>query len=69
MKKDFIQNKYGYCYYHIHKNKALIYGLYVHKQYRKTRKAELLLQHVINEIKSLYNIEVLNIFVQNKKRS
>ena len=68
-KEDFIQNRYGYCYYHVYrnKNKALIYGLYIHKRHRGKGKAKLLLQHVINEIKSLYDIEVINIFVQGKK--
>lgn len=49
--EDFIQNRFGYCFYELGKNTALIYGLYVHPEYRLQGKAKILLQHVINEIR------------------
>lgn len=51
--EDFIQNKFGYCFYEIKESSALIYNLYVHPEYRLKGMAKILLQHVINEIKAL----------------
>jgi ribosomal protein S18 acetylase RimI-like enzyme len=48
--EDFIQNRFGYCYYEIGTN-TLIYNLYVHPEYRLQGKAKMLLKHVVNEIR------------------
>ena len=52
--EDFVQNKFGYCFYEVHETTALIYNLYVHPEYRQQGKAKMLLMHVINEIKAGY---------------
>lgn len=50
--ENFIQNKYGYCYYQINPdNTALIYNLYIDSQYRRKGHARRLIQLIINEIK------------------
>ena len=49
--EDFVQNKYGYCYYELSNNSAFIYGLNIDPEYRNRGKAKLILQHVINEIR------------------
>jgi GNAT superfamily N-acetyltransferase len=57
--EDFIQNRYGYCFYEIQESIALIYNLYVHPEHRNQGKAGILLLHVINEIRHLgYNGEL-----------
>jgi ribosomal protein S18 acetylase RimI-like enzyme len=50
--EDFIQTRFGYCFYEILQKKALIYNLYVHPEYRLQGNAKKLLRHVINEIRS-----------------
>lgn len=49
--EDFVQNKYGYCYYELSNDNAFIYGLNIDPEYRNRGKARLILQHVINEIR------------------
>lgn len=49
--EDFIHNKFGYCYYQICKDSALIYGLYVEPEHRRQGNAKRLLQLVVNEIR------------------
>jgi len=52
MDEDFIQNKYGYCFYEIEPGEnPIIYNLYVHPQYRRRGNAKKLLQYVISEIR------------------
>ena len=48
--EDFIQNRFGYCFYEIKGGTALIYNLYVHPEHRLQGKARRLLQLVISEI-------------------
>jgi ribosomal protein S18 acetylase RimI-like enzyme len=56
--EDFIQNRFGYCFYEV-PGIALIYNLYVHPEYRLQGKAKILLQHVVNEIRETgYNGEI-----------
>ncbi|WP_349667101.1 GNAT family N-acetyltransferase [Lacrimispora sp.] len=49
--KNFIQNKYGYCYYCICDNCSMIYNLYIEKEYRRKGHAKNIIQLVINEIR------------------
>lgn len=49
--EDFIQNRFGYCFYEVQEDSALIYNLYVHSEYRRQGKAKILLKHAINEIR------------------
>lgn len=58
--ENYIQNKYGYCFYVIEDNEATIYNLYVYKEFRKKGKARNLLLHVISDINdhNIYNIKV-----------
>jgi GNAT superfamily N-acetyltransferase len=49
---DFIQTKYGYCYFEIEAGKnPIIWNLYIHPQYRKQGYAKKTLQYVVNEIR------------------
>lgn len=49
--EDFVQNRFGYCFYASREGSALIYNLYVNPEYRRQGKAKMLLRHVINEIR------------------
>jgi ribosomal protein S18 acetylase RimI-like enzyme len=49
--EDFIQNRFGYCFYDVREGSALIYNLYVHPEYRMQGKARRLLTLAINEIR------------------
>lgn len=49
--EDFVQNRFGYCFYEVQESTALIYNLYVHPEYRLQGRAKVLLNHVINEIR------------------
>lgn len=49
--ENFIHNKYGYCYYFIESNNAIIFNLYVEPTYRKRGHAKHLIQLVIREIR------------------
>jgi len=49
---DFIQTKYGYCYFEIEQGKnPIIWNLYVHPQYRRQGHAKKIIQYVIDEIR------------------
>ena len=50
MGENFVQNAFGYCFYEIKENSALIYNLFVHPKFRGTGKSKILLKHTINEI-------------------
>lgn len=49
--EDFIQNRFGYCFYEIKEDSALIYNLYVNPEYRLKGKARHLVSICINEIR------------------
>lgn len=49
--EDFIQTRFGYCYYEVTPNSAFVYGLFVHPEYRRQGKARRLLALVIEEIR------------------
>ena len=54
-KDNFIQNKFGYCFYTLDINKerkATIYNLYVYPEHRKKGHAKRLITLVINEIRN-----------------
>ena len=56
--EDFIQNRFGYCFYSIGKS-CVVYNLYIHPKYRKQGRARKLLTFVINEIReSGYNGDI-----------
>lgn len=56
--EDFIQNRYGYCFYAID-TICIIYNLYIHPEYRRQGHAKKILHLVINEIrKTGYNEEI-----------
>lgn len=48
--EDFIQTKYGYCFYSI-EDEPLIYNLYIHPQYRRQGHSRVLLNFVILAIR------------------
>ena len=50
--ENFIQNKFGYCFYEVDKD-AIIFNLYVDPDYRRCGNAKKLLKYVINEIREL----------------
>lgn len=49
--QNYIHNKYGYCYYFVTNDSALIYNLYVEPEYRQKGHAKKLIQLVIREIR------------------
>lgn len=49
--ENFIQNKFGYCFYTLESPYPIIYNLYIYPQYRMCGHSKLLLQFVINEIR------------------
>ena len=50
--ENFYHDKYGYCYYAITSDKnAIVFGLYVEREYRRMGHARRILQFVINKIK------------------
>jgi ribosomal protein S18 acetylase RimI-like enzyme len=49
--ENFIHNKYGYCFYFIGDNTALIYNLYIEQNCRQKGHAENLIRLVIREIR------------------
>lgn len=51
--EHFVNNVFGYCYYEINGESALIYGLYVYPQCRRKGASKVLLRHVISEIRWL----------------
>lgn len=48
--ENFIQNKFGYCFYYLGPC-PLVYNLYVHPQYRRSGHSKRLLELVIGEIR------------------
>ena len=57
--ENFIHNKFGYCYYCVETNTAMIYNLYVEPDYRLKGHAKNLIRLVIREIKeSGYSKEI-----------
>jgi ribosomal protein S18 acetylase RimI-like enzyme len=58
-RENFIHNKYGYCFYSVEDNTAMIYNLYIEQNYRKKGHAENLIRLVIREIRGTgYNGEI-----------
>lgn len=51
MGENFIHNKYGYCFYSIENDTAIIFNLYVEPEYRRKGHAKHLIQLVIREIR------------------
>lgn len=49
--EDFLHNRYGYCYFEVKDNSALIYNLYVEPEFRGKGHAKKLLKGVISEIR------------------
>lgn len=49
--EDFIQNRFGYCFYEVIGDTALVYNLFVHPEYRHQGQARKLLRYVIKEIR------------------
>lgn len=50
--EDFVQTRFGYCFYEVKEDSALVYGLFVHPEYRMQGKAKRLLMMVIAEIRN-----------------
>lgn len=51
--ENFIHSKYGYCYYYVEPNAAMIYNLYVEPEYRRKGHAKKLVEMVIREIREV----------------
>jgi len=49
--ENFIHTKYGFCYYAIESDSAIIFNLYVESEHRRKGHARKLLQQVIREIR------------------
>jgi GNAT superfamily N-acetyltransferase len=57
--ENFIHNKYGYCYYTIYEDSAIIFNLYVEPEYRRKGYARKLINYIIKEIrKTGYDKEI-----------
>lgn len=69
MEEDFIQNRFGYCFYECKKDSALIYNLFVYPEFRRQGKAKRLLRLVINEIRDSGYAGAINITVSPKDES
>ena len=54
--ENFIQNKYGYCFYDL--DSRLIYNLYVFKKYRKNGHSKTLLKYIIDQMKAIDDSEI-----------
>ena len=50
-----VVNKYGYCYYCVCDDCAMIYNLYVEKEHRRKGNARKILLKAIAEIREIYN--------------
>ena len=53
-----VVNKYGYCYYCVCDDCAMIYNLYVEKEHRRKGNARKLLLKAIAEIREIYNGDI-----------
>lgn len=69
MTENFIQNRFGYCYYEIKKSIALIYNLYVYPEHRQKGMAKILLRHVIYEIRERGYTGEITIQIAPKEKS
>jgi len=49
--ENYIQNKFGYCFYAINNTEAVIFNLWIHPEYRRRGEARKILQRVITEIR------------------
>jgi ribosomal protein S18 acetylase RimI-like enzyme len=67
--QNFIQNKYGYCYYCICDDCSMVYNLYIEKEYRRKGHAKHLIQLVINEIREAGYDKVIEIEAQPRENS
>lgn len=57
--ENFIHNKYGYCYYVIENDSAIIFNLFIEPEYRRKGHARKLINAVIREIRETgYNNEI-----------
>jgi GNAT superfamily N-acetyltransferase len=66
--ENFIQNKFGYCFYSV-KQPIIIYNLFVHPKYRRKGVARKLIKYAIGEIREsgwLGEIEIE--FIQSDKQ-
>ena len=69
MVENFIQNKFGYCFYCVDPNSAIIYNLYVHPEFRNQGNSKKLLKYVIMEIQELGHVGDILIEVAPKEGS
>ena len=53
-----VVNKYGYCYYCVCDDCAMIYNLYVEKEHRRKGNARKILLKAIAEIREIYNGDI-----------
>ena len=49
--ENFIQNKFGYCFYALNDNHASIFRLFTHPEHRRKGNARKLLLYIISEIR------------------
>ena len=66
MLENFIQNKFGYCFYCVEPNSAIIYNLYLHPEFRQQGNSRKLLGYVIKEIQDLGHVG--DIQIESKPR-
>jgi ribosomal protein S18 acetylase RimI-like enzyme len=68
-KENYVETKYGYCFYFFYKGRGFIYNLYVYPEYRKQGKAKELLQYAIKAIKDTGYIGDIYIEAKPKENS
>jgi len=66
--ENFIQNKFGYCFYALEPC-PFIYNLYVHPQYRRQGHSRTLLQYAIDEIRKAGCVVTINIQAEPRENS
>ena len=69
MIENFIQNKFGYCFYCVELDSAIIYNLYIHPEFRRQGNSKKLLAYVIKEVHELGHTGDILIEVKPKEDS
>lgn len=67
--ENFIHNEYGYCYYCVCSNCAMIYNLYVEPEFRKKGHATHLIKLTIEEIKKTGYSQEIGVEVEPRENS
>lgn len=66
---DFVLNEYGYCCYCFPSDDALVFNLYVHKEFRRLGHAKELIERCITAIRESGYTKEINIEAEPKENS